>query len=405
MDDKGNKMEPDNKLTPKRTWPKRLAAISYVQLSILLLAIAYTLYFVRPVLLPIILALLLSLILKPVHRQLCKLRLPAPLSSILIILAMFGLFGVGLFYLSAPTVEYADKLRNEIVKNRLKNVFHPITRIQKEISDVATEVERITNTGESKASNESLRENKSGTDTPTTNDSKQPGEDNQRPPSGRKGEPSEPSPPVKVSVTSNPVDELLEVVQAIGFYLVITLAMVYFLLAYGEKMLNRITEVKITARLIDEVTDEVSSYMFTITIINVGLGMVVSLSMWLLGMPNPILWGVLATVLNFIPYIGAIIGTGIVFLVAATHYDQNLYILLVPAVYFLATIIEGHIVTPAVLGKRFTVNPIIIFVWVLCWGALWGIPGMLIGLPLLMTCRITLSRWPGFNRIERVIST
>lgn len=399
--------EPPSRSSLGNKVQERLATFSFVQHAILLLAVAYTLYFIRPVLLPIILSLLLSLILKPIHRYLCKLKLPSPMSSLLIILTVLGLLGTGIYYLSAPAVEYTDKLRNEIVKNRLKSVFYPIAKIQKEISQVATEVEKITNTGEDEGGDDSL--NQEDIKDEESINAKTGSLERSKIPNQQIATLDEtfvkPLSPVKVNIATNPIDELVEIINSVGYYIVVTLTLVYFILAYGEKMLNRITEVDLTAKLMDEVTNEVSRYMFTITIINIVLGLVIGLAMWALGMPNPVLWGVLAAVLNFIPYIGAIVGTCIVFLVAATHYDQSMFIILVPGVYYLTTLFEGNFVTPAILGESFTVNPIIIFVWVLCWGAFWGIPGMLIGLPLLMTCRIILSRWQGFKRIERIIST
>lgn len=101
----------------------------------------------------------------------------------------------------------------------------------------------------------------------------------------------------------------------------------------------------------------VSHYLLTISLINIGLGVVVGLLMFALGMPNPVLWGVMATVLNFIPYLGALIGVGIVAIVALLSFEDASLIILVPLLYGACTTIEGNFVTPAVVGRRLEMNP------------------------------------------------
>ena len=388
----------------------RVSLMSTVQFGILLLALAYTLYFIRPVLLPMILALLLTLVLKPVHRILIHwLKIPAPIAAAFIMLGVLSGVGTGVDYLSAPAIEYTDQLRNEIVKTRLKNVFQPISKIQAEVSQVATEVKKITKpsvvegneqgdpleNGASEKKQLAVKPPAEPTKTLVGNN-----EDLSSLPVG-----SSDTPPVTVKLSKSPVEDLYQSAKNVLYHLVITMTLVFFLLAYGDKMIARITEVDATAALMDELTNEVSRYMFTITVINIMLGVVTGTAMWLLGMPNPILWGAMATILNYIPYIGALCGSAIVFIVAATNFDNTLTIVMIPAVYYSITIVEGNFITPAVLGKSFTVNPIIVFVWVLCWAALWGIPGMLIGLPILMVCRIICSKFPVFQRMERIISS
>lgn len=400
---------------PSSPLRQKFNTLNFTQMSLLCLAAAYTLYFIRPVLLPVILALLLSLILKPIHRFLCHIRIPSLLSSIMIILSTLGVVIIGIYYLLAPAIDYTDKLRDEVVKKRLNNIFYPITRIQNEISDVASQVDDLTNPEENTQSPKENLEGKESSETPLKPRGF-PYKKKLLPPGGSsftpdmeldkelKKERRQSPKAVRVTVADSPVDQLLTTLKSIGYHLTVTLTLVYFLLAYGEKMFNRITEVRVTAKIMAEVTNEISRYMFTIAFINLCLGTVIGTTLWMLDMPNPILWGALAMILNFIPYLGAIVGAIIIFLVAATHYDDPFYIVLVPAVYYLITAIEGNLVTPAILGDSFSVNPVIVFVWVLCWGALWGIPGMLIGLPLLMAGRIILSSTHKFRRLEHIIS-
>jgi len=393
--------------TLRHSWVReQFSTLNFTQIALLVLAVAYTLYFIRPVLLPVILALLLSLVLKPIHRFLCKMKIPSLLGSIIIVLSSLGIVVLGIYYLLAPAMDYADNLKDDVAKQRLKGVLYPIAKIQNEISDVASQVDNLTNP-EKNLEEKPLDE---ASDSPIKSrelDKKQLPPTPLEPEQPETIEKKKTVPPkaVKVTVALDPLDELYESLKSLGYHITITLTLVYFLLAYGEKMIRRITEVENTADLMEEVTNEISHYMFTITLINICLGIVIGFTMWGLGMPNPILWGTIAAALNFIPYLGAIVGSIIVFMVSATTYDNNLFIILTPAIYYLLTAIEGNLITPAILGKNFKINPIIVFLWVLCWGALWGIPGMLIGLPILMTTRIILARTTKFTRFERIISS
>jgi predicted PurR-regulated permease PerM len=105
-------------------------------------------------------------------------------------------------------------------------------------------------------------------------------------------------------------------------------------------------------------------------------------------MPNPVLWGVMVGCFNFIPYLGDIASAVVLTLVASVTFDQLGYIILVPLVFIGLTSLEGMIVTPVIVGKRLSLNPVGIFVWLLLWGWLWGIPGALLAVPLLAIIKI-----------------
>jgi predicted PurR-regulated permease PerM len=132
----------------------------------------------------------------------------------------------------------------------------------------------------------------------------------------------------------------------------------------------------------------ISQYLLTFTAINVCLGIVIGTGMWLIGMPNPVLWGVMAGCLNFMPYIGAFVGSGVVFLVAALSFDSMGQALLAPAIYAAANTIEGNVITPLILGRSMRLNPIFIFLSVVLWGWMWGVGGALIAVPLLAMTKI-----------------
>lgn len=393
--------------TTRRPPGEGVSALRVSQIGLFILALAYTIYLARPVLLPLILALLITLVLKPVHRRLENyLRLPGPLAALLVMIAVTAGTMAAIGGLTKPVVRYTEQLRGGVVKERFREVFQPITKIQGDIADMAEEVEKMTErkpkpseTGDPEEEEEpgsgTLEEEFSPPPPPPPAPAVEP-------------EPKEPEereePAVQVQIRENPVDKFYIIAQEFSSHILITLAFVYFFLAFGDVMVRRLVEVEAAADLIDGLTRDVSYYLFTITLINAGLGLAVGVAMWLLGMPNAVLWGVMAALLNFIPYIGAFVGTGIVLVVAVITFEQSGRIVPVPLVYFTLTLVEGNFITPWIIGKRFTTNPIIIFVWVLCWGAMWGVPGMLIGLPLLMVFRIICARLPALSRVDRVIS-
>lgn len=385
--------------------------------GLFILAAGYTVYFARPVLLPLILALLVTLVVKPVHRFLeAHLRLPAPLAAFVVMIAVTAGTITSIGYLSRPAVEYTEEFRGDYAKERLRALFQPINRLQGEIKTVAAEVEDLTGSDE-------VEEKDGAKDQEDENhDALKPGdlaEAFERQPEPLPAPMTEPPPkdeadedeknprsppPVKVQIREDPIDQIYAFAQEFSIQLLLMLVLVFFFLAFGDTMIRRLAEVDLAANLIDDLTREVSSYLFTISAINAGLGVATGLAMWALGMPNPVLWGTMAALFNFIPYIGAAAGTIIVLMVAAVTFETASRIVPVPLVYYCLTAIEGNFITPYLIGRRFTINPIIVFVWVVCWGTMWGIPGMLIALPLLMMFRIVCSRLPSLSRLERVIS-
>jgi len=140
--------------------------------------------------------------------------------------------------------------------------------------------------------------------------------------------------------------------------------------------------------MVREMEDDVSFYLLTISLINAGLGIAIGTAMYLLGMPNAVLWGVMAALFNFVPYLGALVGAGVVGLVALLTVEQPLAALLPPLVYLTLTSIEGYLVTPAMLARRLTLNPIAVFLSLILWTWVWGIGGALLAVPLLATFKI-----------------
>jgi predicted PurR-regulated permease PerM len=174
-----------------------------------------------------------------------------------------------------------------------------------------------------------------------------------------------------------------------------TLVLLYFLLASGDLFLQKLTKMlpefkdkKKAVAIARETETSISMYLSTVSLINVVEGGIVTLVMWALGMPNPVLWGVLVLFLEFIPYLGALVIVGVLTLAALSTFDDIAHIVAVPVSYLAINLIQAYLVTPMLLGRRLTLNPVAILIGLILWWEVWGVAGAFIAVPLLATLKI-----------------
>jgi predicted PurR-regulated permease PerM len=191
---------------------------------------------------------------------------------------------------------------------------------------------------------------------------------------------------------------------------VIVIVLVYFLLASGDMFLRKL--VRLLPRSSDkfraveisrEIESQISSYLATVTLINIGVGLAVGTGVWLLGMPNPALWGVLAGFLTYVPYLGAIVGICVLGVASLLNFDHVGRALAVPGVYVLVSFFEGNFVTPAIVGKRLALNPVAVFIGLIVWSFLWGVPGLLLAVPILATVKIICDHIDGLHFVAEFL--
>jgi len=324
----------------------RSAALS----GLFVLACLYTLYFARVFLLPVVLALLLSFVLQPLVRGLKRLRIPAGLGALVVLLALVGALVAGGFYLAGPAVEWMDRAPGSMrtLEAKLRELKAPVERM----SAATARVEEMT----------------------------QVGEEGPRP----------------VEVESQSLGQrLFQNVWNFAANSFVVLVLLYFLLAAGDLFLLKLVRVlptladkKRAVEILRQVQLEVSTYLSTLTLINIGLGAAVGLAFYLLDMPNPVLWAVMVALLNYVPYVGAIVGAAVMAVVAFLTFPETGHAMLVPAAYLVINFVESYFVTPLVLGRRLTLNPVVIFVGLTFWGWIWGVTGALIAVPLLVILKI-----------------
>jgi predicted PurR-regulated permease PerM len=171
--------------------------------------------------------------------------------------------------------------------------------------------------------------------------------------------------------------------------------LLYFLLAAGDLFLQKLIKVLPTlsdkrkaVEIARETEASISIYLLTTALMNIGEGIVVAFAMYLLGMPNPILWGAMVVLLEFIPYLGAAMAVAVLGIAAITVYDNVGQALLVPGAFLLVNAIQANVVSPLLMGHRLKLNPVALLVGLAFWFWIWGIPGAFIAVPLLATFKI-----------------
>ncbi|MBN9077370.1 MAG: AI-2E family transporter [Rhizobiales bacterium 65-79] len=343
-----------------RAVPRLLAGI------FLILAI-YALYFAKDFFMPVVLAFLLTLTLTPIVRFFRKRGVPAPVSATLLVVA-FGL-GVALlgYLVSGPVVtlfDEAPRIGREL-QQRLADVRTPLDRIlqaSKQVDDVSNPVE-------------------------------QPG--------------------VQHVVVEQPgvLTRAASNLASVATSAAITLILALFLLASGTLFYEKIvqsfpllSDKKRALRVVYDVEREISRYLLTISLINCGLGGLVGLGLWVIGMPDPLVWGVAAALLNFLPYVGALTGIVTVGIVSLVSFQSFGYALVAPLFYFACTVLEGQFLTPTILGRRLELNSVSIFIALAFWTWLWGAIGTLIAVPLLVVIKVFCDHFEGLQHLGNFLS-
>lgn len=347
---------------------------SFATTGLFVLACLYTLYFAAELLMPLAVAFVLFLILWPVLRLLTRFRIPEPVGAGIIVVGLVGVFVVGFYFLSGPAAQWISQLPQtiDIIQDKFRE---PVQQLQKAKEEVEKAIQ-VTGDTPPKA--------------PAPKASEPENEVSKAPEQEKRNEGGDFSLGL-VNIVTTVVASLGNV----GGTLVIIFALLFFLLATGDlyqeklvKVLPTLTDKKRAVGIIRRIHHDVATYLLSVTMINCVLGCVIGFGLYLVGMPNAVLWGVMAAALNFIPYLGAIVGEVIVGVVGLAVFSDPLDALKPVAVYLIINTIEGQFVTPSILGRHLTINPFMVFVAVLFWGWLWGILGALLAVPLLACFKV-----------------
>jgi predicted PurR-regulated permease PerM len=317
--------------------------------GLFVLAVFYTIYFMRSILLPIVLALLLSYLLRPIVRGLAQIKIPLSVSAALLLIGFFGLIGYGISVLATPTAEWLQKAPAGFAE--LQHKLLPVKKSVAQVTQATGEIEKLASTN-----------------------------------AQTKG----------VELKRRPIAEVLfmrtpEFIASA----VLSLILLYFLLVYDQafiaklvKLLPTLSDKKAAVGIAHDIEEQISRYLFTVTAINVCLGLAVGTAVGLLGLRNPVMWGVMVALLNFVPYLGALTGIICMTIGAALSFDSLGYAFVFPAVYLSFGILEGSFITPWIMGRSLTLNPVIILLSLTFWGWIWGIVGIILAVPILAAFKI-----------------
>jgi predicted PurR-regulated permease PerM len=207
------------------------------------------------------------------------------------------------------------------------------------------------------------------------------------------------------------ISKLISTTPDMFAQLTFTLFLLLILLASGDMFYEKLVYVMPTfkdkrraIRIVYDIEHKLSRYLFTITLINAGLGVAIGIAMWAIGMPNPLLLGMIGFVLNYVPYLGAVAGTVIVMAVGLISFDETIFAVIAGGAYLGLTAIEGQLITPYSLGRRLETNMVVIFLSIAFWAWLWSAIGMLVAVPLLVTIRVFCEHIPPLQPIGTFLS-
>lgn len=327
----------------------RMVNISIIGLFVM--SVCGVLYFAQSLLLPVVLAALFSLILSPVVRWCYRRGVPEPITAFVLVFSMTSSVLAGGYWLSEPIshwIEDAPRIEQ---------------RMQLKLAEMAGTIENI-------------QEAQRKVEKATQRDTK---------PNVQEVVVKEPN------LLSQAAQGAPEIFGGIGLTIVLLLLMLASGDMFYEKLIKALPTFKDKRRglrIAKDIEREISRYLLTVFVINACLGICVAIGLSFTAMPNPVLWGLAAAFLNFVPYLGALIGIGIVAIVAMVSLPTLGAALIPPAIYLTCTAIEGQLITPSLVGRRLQINSVAVFLAIAFWGWLWGAVGIFIAVPMLIIIKV-----------------
>jgi predicted PurR-regulated permease PerM len=350
-------------VAPRLTQPSRPRPRASTALLVLAtLAVGYTLWAAQDLLLPVLLAMFFALVGNPIIRMLQRILVPRFIGALLVL--VLGITGTVMLaqQLVTPAGEWVRQVPAQMrdLAPKLRNLVKPMQEANKAAENIARAAG---------------------------------GESTTRPVQVVKTEVND---PYKV-LTSTP--RLLASVLAV-------VLLTFFFMVYGQSLQRNAIALlpgrqqkRITVEILQSIEREISRYVLTITIINALVGLAFAVALYFLGVPldEALLWGTMAALLNFAPYVGPLIGMLIMLLMGFVAFDDPLYAVLPAGIYLGLHALEGQLITPIVLGARMALSPLILILALMVFGWLWGIIGLLLAVPLLVCVKIELSKIEGME--------
>ncbi len=344
-----------------------LAVRSVPVTGLFVLACVYTIALARPFLLPLTLALLLYFLLAPATRGLVRVGLSAPLAALASVSTLLAVLFVSAYVVAWPASDWLARAPEAV--QRVEHHLEALTRPLEKLSRTAERVEDLATPrdGATKPSFVQLRDR-------------------------------------------NLSAVLFGGMQAVAGDALVVVTLVIFLLASGDlftqKLVRALRRQDDRARAKDiasEIEKQVSEYLYTTTVVNVLFGIAIAVVLALMGMPSALLWGALAFVTSFVPYVGGVVCMAVLGLAAVLTWEDWRRVVAVPAVFLVLETIKGYGVLPVVTGRRLMLNTPVLFIGLLFWWWVWGIAGALLAVPLMSILRIFCERIDGLHPVAEFL--
>ena len=343
------------------------------QIVLVVLGAMAFLFFARAVVLPVLAACVAGMALKPLIRWLSCCHIPPALSAAVVLCLLTAAFGIGFFQLGRPALTWMNEAPQHMtaLRHRVQKMFPRF----RHFSQAAAAV------GDLGASEEEKKEEQRN------------------------------APTIQVKNSAGP-GPILDWTGALLVGIGETLVLVYLLLASGDLFLQKLVRVmptlsdkKRAVEISHEIQQNISRYLFSVSLINAGLGALVCGGLYFIGVPNAAMWGLLVAVLNFVPYFGPVCGVILLAIVGLLTFDTVWQGLLPAGWYLLLHLLEANLITPVLLGRRFALNPVVIFVSLIFWTWLWGVPGALLSVPFLVSIKVVCDRFPTLSSVSELLTS
>ena len=363
---------PNDQTTPgEQVAPSELDRLTSIKARLSVIAfvcVVASLFFAKDFILPITLGVLIALTLSPVVRALNRFGFPGAVSAFVVILGLGASLASIAYVMSGPVtvwVEGAPEMGRQL-ESKLKGLSDTMDAVQ----DASSQVDELAETSKN-------------------------------------------SDVQKVAIAQpGLLTSAVSTLSNIFTSALVALFLALFILAtntlFYEKLIGsfqKFSDKKKALNAIYDVERKVSRYLFTIAMINALLGVSVGLALYALGMPDAFIWGVVAFLLNFIPYVGMFFGVVLVGAFSIIAFDTISYALLAPAAYFALNALEGQVITPLTVGRALEMNIVAVFVTVVFWGWLWGIAGALMAVPILVLMKVVCDHVDSLETLGRFIGS
>ena len=331
-----------------------LAALTLIAGAGLAIALPFALRSGAEFFLPVTAALVIAIALVPMLEWLERRRVPSPLAAFTCVLVLIAMANIAVASIVLPAAEWVRLLPERI--HRVRDTLSPLMQVYSDLERFINNI--VKEFGTHAAS------------TPRT---------------------------VQLETPNSLLDIIATSAPFAAIQMFFALLVIFFFLAGWTGMRRRTITARssfdgamTTARAIQEVVDATSTYLGTITIVNIAMGLAVSLILYLLDMPTPLMWGGIVAVLNYIPYLGPIASALLLALGGLMAFADPWYAFL-PAICFIGVhLVEANFITPFFVGRRLTINPLLILVALSFWAWVWGTTGALLAVPLLIIMKTVL---------------